>query len=114
MAKQTDFLKALQGASKQAQAGGWPGEFNPVKTVGDTFNSVLGTVGGAIGGGVQGVGRSIGDFSNMAQGNLGAVQQSLQGFLPKTPAVPRYDPLSSAYTTPKPKTAKRGKRKARK
>lgn len=82
MADQSPFLKTLIGASKSAKDQGWPGTFDPLKTVNDTFNSVMSganNVGQGIGSGVQNVGKSIGDFSNMAQGNLGAVQSGLQG-----------------------------------
>ena len=81
MADQSPFLKTLIGASKSAKEQGWPGKFDPMKTVNDTFNGVMAganNVGQGIGSGVQGLGKSVGDFSNMAQSNIGAVQGGLQ------------------------------------
>jgi hypothetical protein len=82
MADQSPFLKSLIGASDQARRQGWPGKFDPLKTVNDTFNSVMSGVGGVergIGEGVGNIGKSVFDFSNMASRNLGAVQGGLQG-----------------------------------
>jgi hypothetical protein len=111
--KNSDFINTMVRTSKDARSRGWPGSFDPLKTVGDTFNSVM----GGIGGGVQGAGKVIGDFSSTAQSNIGAVQSGLQGLgdsifgsKPSQP-VPRYDPLSSVQA---PTAPTRGKRRARK
>ena len=92
----SDFLKALMGASKDANERGWPGSFDPVKTVGDTFHSVMSGIGGV----ERDIGRGMGDFQSGLQG-LGH-----DIFGAKPPPV-RYDPLSSAIPgTPKVKRSK--------
>ena len=85
----------------------------------------MGTTGSAIGGGLQGIGKSVGDFSSMAQGNIGSVQSALQGLgdsifgsKSSTP-IPRYDPLSSVQapsrgaTKPMSPKAKKRTKKAK-
>lgn len=125
--KNSDFINTMVRTSKDANRQGWPGNFDPLKTVGDVFSGVMsgaGQVGSGIGSGIQGVGKSIGDFSSMAQGNLGAVQSSLQGLgdsifgsKPSAP-IPRYDPLSSVQAptgrTSKPMGPKPKRRKSKK
>jgi hypothetical protein len=120
--KNSDFIKTMVRTSQDARSSGWPGKlnFDPMKTVNDVFGGVM----SGAGQGVQGLGKSIGDFSSMAQGNLGAVQGGLQDLghslfgskSSKSMAIPRYDPLSSARMSPakstkaKPKKVKRAKK----
>ena len=79
--KNSDFVNALVRTSQDAQARGWPGNLNidPIKTVGDTFNSILGGARDVVAGGFSGAAQGIGDFSAMGQANIGAAQAGLQG-----------------------------------